>query len=1320
MINDITDFLPKYPNINKEKDDFLNTYDGDFYTEIFKKKEFYDEKLEKFEPLPEKKGDLLKHQKIISRFFSSYTPYDSLLLVHGMGTGKTFAAISSIEKIKKENSTITEAIILAKGEGLLNNFKNELLDQCKDEYMPENILTLTEGEIVARTNKLVKKFYNFDYTFYKMASQLEKLSDSQIKNNFSNKIIVIDEVHNVRFKEEVEKKTVYVYNQIWRLLHNVKNCKILLMSGTPIKDSIDEFANILNLLLPTESQLPTDEDFVKEFFIKNENGIYSFKKDKIDILKEKLKGRVSYLKAVSSNVKKVFEGSKNVGNLKHFIVYEDFMSDFQSTHYRESYIIEGKKGVFIDSRQASLFIFPDGTWGDAGFSNKDNIEVKYNISIKNNKRIKSLYYTLSQNLKNQLKGETDEETLKNIEKYSSKYASCIRNILNAYKDKKKSFVYNEYVKGSGGILFSFLLELFGFEKGNVNVNTKKPRYILLNNVTSSSTEIKNLIKKFNEMENLYGEYITVIIGSSVISEGFSFYDIQEEHILTPHWNYSETDQAIARGYRFGSHKNLINAGIIPVLKIFQYVSIPNDRYDDYESIDLKMYEISEVKDVNIKNIEYLIKETAFDCALNYNRNYIEGYDSQRECEYKKCNYKCEEIPSDLYKDFNADEISTEAEESQEKESDEDESEKTEDSDEEINLSKFKKKEYKKPETEEIKLPIETIRWFFNYKNSKGKNINLNKLRFTKESEYSITPWKEAAIITKKIIEFFQTKKISITDATANVGGNSIDFYNNGIQIVNSVEIDPKTCEILKNNLEAYEYKTDNVYCEDYLNIYMDLKQDCVFFDPPWGGPEYMKKDKLDLFLGEINVIDIIYDLFFDKKIKLGVLKAPKNYNFDSLKNKFETYSIEKIEIFRGKKHSYNVFFIYVLEDAGEYDGAENIVLDKSTYQLYYNTDKIKILMSDIIELFKKYYFKIDFSMLLNYFNNYTIFEVVTALKNIINENKVIINKYGFPSFLKENNNIYFLTNNLSVESTYFSEFYTQNPIVLIKKIFLEEIDSIYFEKSSDFIKELFNLKDVSKMKNIINRLPLEIVEIILENSIIANEKNIQINKRQRDLILDILKNEYMKIVLDNGNSIIISSLLYRSNNILKCVETENIEDGWKICDELYIELFQNEIEKKKERAKENIYEGYYGTYSKDSFCIRSPDEPEKKDTRKKKSGKVCKTWTIPELLNFMIKIFKVPIPSENIPDINLKNNKKIWKEIKKNKNIKDEILKSKNIKTIYSPEEILNMSELEAQRIYYWDSQSAEPMCQQLKEFLDKEGLLIYDENCGTQNKRKK
>ncbi len=65
MINDITDFLPKYPNIENSKNDILNPYKDSLNLSIFLKKEFYDEKLEKAESLPKEKGDLLKHHKII-------------------------------------------------------------------------------------------------------------------------------------------------------------------------------------------------------------------------------------------------------------------------------------------------------------------------------------------------------------------------------------------------------------------------------------------------------------------------------------------------------------------------------------------------------------------------------------------------------------------------------------------------------------------------------------------------------------------------------------------------------------------------------------------------------------------------------------------------------------------------------------------------------------------------------------------------------------------------------------------------------------------------------------------------------------------------------------------------------------------------------------------------------------------------------------------------------------------------------------------------------------------------------------------------------
>ena len=89
--DDITNFLPKYPDIQFEKNmdeknmDIFNPYDKDFYDVIYNKKEFYDEKLPAVEKFPEVVGSLMKHQKLIARFFSSHTTYDELLLVHEMG-----------------------------------------------------------------------------------------------------------------------------------------------------------------------------------------------------------------------------------------------------------------------------------------------------------------------------------------------------------------------------------------------------------------------------------------------------------------------------------------------------------------------------------------------------------------------------------------------------------------------------------------------------------------------------------------------------------------------------------------------------------------------------------------------------------------------------------------------------------------------------------------------------------------------------------------------------------------------------------------------------------------------------------------------------------------------------------------------------------------------------------------------------------------------------------------------------------------------------------------------------------------------------------
>lgn len=118
--------------------------------------------------------------------------------------------------------------------------------------------------------------------------------------------------------------------------------------------------------------------------------------------------------------------------------------------------------------------------------------------------------------------------------------------------------------------------------------------------------------------------------------------MSESCVVRDHWNYSETAQVIARGWRLGSHNALIERGDENInVNVYQQVSLPNNSSDP--SIDLEMYETSEKKDVAMKQIEYIVKKSAFDCPLTIDRNKIQKYDNMRECDYTDCNYSCDGV-----------------------------------------------------------------------------------------------------------------------------------------------------------------------------------------------------------------------------------------------------------------------------------------------------------------------------------------------------------------------------------------------------------------------------------------------------------------------------------------------------------------------------------------------------------------------------------------------------------------------------------------------------------------------------------------------------
>lgn len=589
------DFIPIYRQIHSDE----------FDRDVNSLTEFSNFRLDKEEELPENPGDLMRHQKLISNFISPNTPYDGLLVVHAMGTGKTCTSVAVAEKFITVQEKIPEfpetifekkhIFVLTRGRGLQNNFIGEIANVCTSKkYLSEKDGTQTEK--MRRIRKNVSVNYVFD-TFEVFSKKLKVMSVSDKKMRYENSLFIVDEAHNLRMSSNEEERNIY--REFLNLFDLLKKRKILLLTGTPMKDQPDEIVDILNLIL--REKLTLDDLENRDVFMK------------------KTKGYVSYLRPMMSDVDRTEEG-RLLGSLSHFKVYPVFMQEFQSKFYAEAMRKdEDEKSIFNNSRQASLMVFPDGTYGKDGFEN--NVLKTSTGFIFNPKIVEKLKNNLSM--------------------YSVKYFDLIEKLKKDAENGRLSFVFSEYVKGSGLIILGLLLEMNGFTKAThlTNFSVPKKRFVIFTNETSSDTQTRRLISVFNDPKNFDGKFISVIIGSRVIMEGFSFKNIQAEYILTPHWNFSETSQIIARGFRLGSHSELIKNGISPNVKIFLIVALP----DSSDSIDLHMYQISEQKDFQMQKVIRMLKESAFDCVLNKERNTVlnKNLDFTRDCEYSTCEYKCE-------------------------------------------------------------------------------------------------------------------------------------------------------------------------------------------------------------------------------------------------------------------------------------------------------------------------------------------------------------------------------------------------------------------------------------------------------------------------------------------------------------------------------------------------------------------------------------------------------------------------------------------------------------------------------------------------------
>ena len=169
-----------YPHLD---DEFLNI-------KIANKQEFEENKLiitieDDFEKqsneICNKDFELAPHQKFLKNFLSMYTPYNGILLYHGLGTGKTCSAIGVAEETRKYLKFMgyNERIIIVASPNVQENFYLQLFDErkleekngvwtinnCAGQNMLDEINMIQKNLSRDKVIKIVKNIINNYYLF---------------------------------------------------------------------------------------------------------------------------------------------------------------------------------------------------------------------------------------------------------------------------------------------------------------------------------------------------------------------------------------------------------------------------------------------------------------------------------------------------------------------------------------------------------------------------------------------------------------------------------------------------------------------------------------------------------------------------------------------------------------------------------------------------------------------------------------------------------------------------------------------------------------------------------------------------------------------------------------------------------------------------------------------------------------------------------------------------------------------------------------------------------------------------------------------------
>jgi len=226
----------------------------------------------------------------------------------------------------------------------------------------------------------------------------------------------------------------------------------------------------------------------------------------------------------------------------------------------------------------------------------------------------------------------------------------------------------------------------------------------------------------------------------------------------------------------------------------------------------------------------------------------------------------------------------------------------------------------------------------------------SKFMVVKESEYScLMPYHAKQVGDIIEAHFGGRKNINdILDATANIGCDTINFRTRFGANCISLEMDHAAHACLVQNQQAFTDPKDTKQdqsIEEKLNKQLESLQiyypdnnfsvhcnciefiagfkktmDFVYFDPPWGGPDYWKQKNMMLFLEhkgrKYPLYTVVTRVFKEGFCKTVVVKTPNNFNMRTFRQrlgkrvKCQSYNVMKPKK-NGAMSAYPAFLITI-------------------------------------------------------------------------------------------------------------------------------------------------------------------------------------------------------------------------------------------------------------------------------------------------------------------------------------------------------------------------------------------------------------------------